>query len=348
MLDQYEKKIRAGKSLERFEASTAVRELLLGIHSVAKKTAFLRSWSEKTVSHDEVLGAIECIRALTCYTVPTTTALDMCGTGGVAARFAGRLNISTMAAFIVSAGGVTVVKHCGSGSSGKTGSLDFLAALGLRDGYGEHTVRRSVRELGLGFVNARSACPHLVNIAEVRRQIPGLTIFNLALPFCNPVFKSKTALTYYVLGVSQFRVASLLARVAHTFADQYTTEHVVWIVAGNGCIDELTLTGSSQIFKVTANGITRCTVTPSALGIRPVPYIQLPLGDAEANAKVFREFVKTGKPYAVRDIVALNAGLGFTITGKTSCIREGYGLARDLIACGEVSRQFEAFTKNFS
>ena len=84
--------------------------------------------------------------------VPTETigneTVDVVGTGGDGAN---TVNLSTMAAIVVAAAGVPVVKHGNRAASSLSGGADTLEALGVRIDLGPDDVARSVAEVGIGF-----------------------------------------------------------------------------------------------------------------------------------------------------------------------------------------------------
>ena len=63
-------------------------------------------------------------------------------------------NISTTAAFVVSAAGLTVAKHGNRAVSSSCGSADVLEALGVNIEVGPEIVEECVQQIGIGFLFA--------------------------------------------------------------------------------------------------------------------------------------------------------------------------------------------------
>src|SRR5258708_31084534 len=119
--------------------------------------------------------------------VPTdatgTDTVDVVGTGGDGAN---TVNLSTMAAIVVAAAGVPVVKHGNRAASSLSGGADTLEALGVRIDLGPDQVARSLAEVGIGFCFAPVFHPSYRHASAVRRQIGVPTVFNLLGPLTNP------------------------------------------------------------------------------------------------------------------------------------------------------------------
>jgi len=228
--------------------------------------------------------------------VPTmsTVSLPMMsvGTGGDGAN---TVNLSTMAAIVVAAAGVPVVKHGNRAASSLSGGADTLEALGVRIDLGPEDVARSVAEVGIGFCFAPQFHPSYRHAGVVRREIGVPTVFNLLGPLTNPASPRAG-----LIGCAWADLAEVMAGV---FAARRSS---VLVVHGDDGLDELTTTTTSTIWRVQAGTVERLTFDPMAFGFARAEVSELVGGDAETNAESVRA-VLGGAKGPVRDAVVLNA-----------------------------------------
>jgi anthranilate phosphoribosyltransferase len=228
--------------------------------------------------------------------VPTETigtdTVDVVGTGGDGAN---TVNLSTMAAIVVAAAGVPVVKHGNRAASSLSGGADTLEALGVRIDLSPADVARSVTEVGIGFCFAPQFHPSYRHAGVVRREIGVPTVFNLLGPLTNPASPRAG-----LIGCAWADLAEVMAGV---FAARRSS---VLVVHGDDGLDELTTTTTSTIWRVQAGTVERLTFDPMAFGFARAEISELVGGDAEANAESVRA-VLGGATGPVRDAVVLNA-----------------------------------------
>ena len=228
--------------------------------------------------------------------VPTdvigTDTVDIVGTGGDRAN---TVNLSTMAAVVVAAAGVPVVKHGNRAASSKSGGADMLEALGVRIDLGPDDVARCVAELGIGFCFAPVFHPSYKFAGPPRREIGVPTVFNLLGPLTNPGGPRAG-----LIGCAFGDLAEVMAGV---FAARRAS---VLVVHGDDGLDELTTTTTSTIWRVQAGTIDKLTFDPLGFGFPRAQVAELVGGDARANAEEARA-VFGGATGAVRDAVVLNA-----------------------------------------
>jgi len=228
--------------------------------------------------------------------VPTETigndTVDVVGTGGDGAN---TVNLSTMAAIVVAAAGVPVIKHGNRAASSLSGGADTLEALGVRIDLSPEDVARSVAEVGIGFCFAPQFHPSYRHAGVVRREIGVPTVFNLLGPLTNPASPRAG-----LIGCAWADLAEVMAGV---FA---TRRSSVLVVHGDDGLDELTTTTTSTIWRVQAGTVDKLTFDPGAFGFARAQLSELVGGDAEANAASVRA-VLGGATGPVRDAVILNA-----------------------------------------
>jgi anthranilate phosphoribosyltransferase len=219
-------------------------------------------------------------------------AVDVVGTGGDQAR---TVNISTMAAVVVAAAGVPVVKHGNRAASSASGAADVLEALGVVIDLPPDGVAACVAEVGIGFCFAPVFHPAMRHTGPVRRELGVPTAMNVLGPLTNPA-QPPAAL----VGSADARLAPVLAEV---LAGRGAS---ALVVRGDDGLDELTTTTTSTAWVVGAGEVRRESVDPAVLGLSPATRDDLRGGDAAVNAAVFRRLLG-GERGAVRDAVLLNA-----------------------------------------
>jgi anthranilate phosphoribosyltransferase len=228
--------------------------------------------------------------------VPTdvigTDTVDVVGTGGDGSN---TVNLSTMAAIVVAAAGVPVVKHGNRAASSRSGGADMLEALGVRIDLGPEQVARCVAEVGIGFCFAPVFHPSYKYAGPPRREIGVPTVFNILGPLTNPATPRSG-----LIGCAFGEMAEVMAGV---FAARRSS---VLVVHGDDGLDELTTTTTSTIWRVQAGTVDKLTFDPMGFGFPRAQVAELVGGDAQSNAEEAHA-VFGGAAGAVRDAVVLNA-----------------------------------------
>jgi len=281
-----------GVDLAAEDTTWAMAEIMSGDATSAQVAGFGVALQMKGATAAEVAGLAQEMLARARPVPVDTDAVDVVGTGG---DRTGSVNISTMAALVVAAAGVRVVKHGNRAASSRSGTADVLEALGVAIGLGPEEVARCVRELGIGFCFAPVFHPALRHAAGPRREIGIPTAFNVLGPLTNPG-RPRAGL----IGCAYEAMAPVLAQV---FASRGAS---VLVVRGDDGLDELTTCATSTV-RVVAEGVVRTEqLDAQELGLARVPLSALQGGDAAVNADVVRRLL-AGQLGPVRDAVLLNA-----------------------------------------
>jgi anthranilate phosphoribosyltransferase len=310
-----------------------MRDVLAGHAAPVHLAAFLVLLRGRGETVAEVSGFLQAIWDVA---VPVTVTpaerdalVDTCGTGG---DRSGTINVSTTASFIVAAGGVPVAKHGNRASSSKSGAADVLEALGANIDLGPDEVVASIRETGLGFFLAPRFHPAFRHAGPVRKQLAVPTIMNFLGPLSNPAGVKRQ-----VIGVSNSVMPSLLLEVLRERgADR------ILVVHGNDGLDELTVTGPSTIHELRDGDIRRYTFELDEIGLKPVAAEALCGDDATHNAQRARSIL-AGEIGPQADFVALNAAAAFVVGGRVDSLRDGFELAKSLLADGSAAEALERF-----
>lgn len=245
--------------------------------------------------------------------------VDVCGTGGDGLH---TLNISTAVGFVAAGGGLKVAKHGNRAITSKSGTADVLAALGVNIDPGLDKQRRALDEAGICFLFAQAHHGAMKHVSPIRQQLGFRTIFNLLGPLTNPAGARRQ-----VVGVSTPRFVEPIAQALGALGAVRA-----WSVHGQG-MDELTITGETQVAEWRDGGARLFTITPEAVGLPRGSLADLTGGDPEYNAAALRDLLN-GQRGAYRDIVRLNAAAAFLVADKVETLRAGVELAGAVIDDG--------------
>ncbi|GAA1895420.1 anthranilate phosphoribosyltransferase [Lapillicoccus jejuensis] len=291
----------AREDLDADAAAWVMDRIMSGEASSAQVAGFLMGLRTKGESTEEMRGiAATMLEHAHRIEVPGPS-LDIVGTGGDRRH---TVNISTTAAMVCAAAGVTVVKHGNRAASSSSGSADVLEALGVDLRLPVARVAQVAREAGITFCFAQVFHPSFRHAAEARGALGIGTAFNFLGPLTNPAQP-----TYAAVGVADRRMAPVVAGV---FAERGRDAAVF---RGDDGLDELTLETTSSVWWVRGGTVREARLDPARLGLPVSPTDALRGGDAAHNAQVVRE-VFAGARGPVRDAVVLNAGLALALTGE--------------------------------
>lgn len=309
-----------GKNLPYDMGVRAFQIIMNGGATPAQMGAFLMGLRVKGESTDELAAGATAMRAKAQRIKAPAGAIDTCGTGGDGRN---TYNISTATAFVLAACGVPVAKHGNRSVSSQSGSADVLAMLGININAEIPVLERCLAQCGICFLMAPRFHTAMRHVAPVRQELSMRTVFNLLGPLSNPA-----APDYQLLGVFHPKWLEPMAHALNNLGAK-----AAWVVHGDG-MDELTLTGASQVVELKDGQIRRFEITPEGAGLPRASAQQLQGGTPEVNASAMIEAL-SGMESAYRHAIVYNAAAGLVIAGKAGNIQSGVQLAADAIDSGK-------------
>ena len=335
MLEKLIQQLGAARSLTDEQVCEAVEQLANEKVSAVVKAGFLTALAGKGETPDEIAAFVRALRDKA-ITPPLDPAwrdareiLDVVGTGG---DRLGTFNISTAAALICAAAGVTVAKHGNRAVTSRAGSADVLEALGVRIDLTPAEAARSLRERNFAFFFAPAYHPAFKHIAPARKlcaERSQRTIFNLLGPLLNPARPSAI-----LAGVPQPEFCEPLAHVLQSLGVRRAMV-VCGKVSAVGYLDELSTLGENTIAEFyQEHGFAVSTSAPEAFALQTATLADLLGGDRQVNAEIIRRILRGDERGPKRDAVLLNAAAALFVAGKTKSLVEGWNLAGETVDSG--------------
>ena len=324
-----------GNDLTEEQMLGVMNEIMSGDATPAQIGAFITALRMKGETVDEITGAVKVMRnkATRIETgIDTSTGgivVDTCGTGGDGS---GTFNVSTASAFVVAGAGITVAKHGNRSISSKCGSADVLEALGVELGISPASVSKCIQQVGIGFLFAPALHGAMKYAIGPRKEIGVRTIFNILGPLTNPA-----GANVQVLGVFDKALTEPLARVLGKLGSKRAL-----VVHGEGNLDELTVTGSTQVSEVMGNEVSTYMVLPEDVGLSRHTLIELKGGDTAEESAEQLKAVLSGEKGAKRDMVLLNSGAALMAAGECRDLIGGVKLAGEIIDNGRALEKLDS------
>ncbi len=315
--------------LTEAEAEAVMREIMQGEATDAQIACYITALRMKGETVEEITGSARVMREKAVpIKVDAKYQVDTCGTGGDMAH---TFNISTTAAFVVAAAGVTVAKHGNRSVSSKSGSADVLQALGVNIEIPSHRAEECIREVGIGFLFAPMMHLAMKYAIGPRREIGIRTIFNVLGPLTNPA-----KVTAQIMGVYSADLTGLLARALGNLGATHA-----FVVHGMDGLDEITITGKTKVSEFREGTVKDYFMHPSDFGLPEGTAADLRGGDAKDNAAITVDILK-GQKGPRRDIVLLNASAALVAAGRAADFKDGFRFAADSIDSGAAMKKLEA------
>jgi len=313
-------RLASGTSLGEPDARAAFELIMNGEATPAQIGAFLMGLRLRGETVEEITAAARVLRGKAMKLAAPAGAIDVCGTGGDSS---GTFNISTAVALVVASCGVPVAKHGNQAISSRSGSADVLTELGVNLHADLAVQERCLAENNLCFMMAPRHHSAMRHVAQVRDELGMRTLFNILGPLSNPAGTKRQ-----LIGVFAERWVGPMIHVLGRLGAERA-----WVVHGSDGLDELTVTGSSQVAELQNASVTQFEVTPEMAGLRRWPGESLKGGSATENAAALRRLLD-GHISAYRDITLLNAGAALIIAGRAASLSVGAEIAAAAIDGG--------------
>ena len=325
-------KLKDKKDLQSEEMQSVVESIMTGEVEDNDIETFLLALNEKGVKEPEITAAASVMRDKSLkFDIGDGTHIDTCGTGGTGLH---TFNCSTASSFVAAAGGASITKHGNKAISSKSGSADFLTAAGADISHDREKLIKVFEEVGFIFSFAPLHHQSMKYVMPARQRIGQKTIFNLLGPHTNPCGARRQ-----VIGVYD----SKLLKTFSTVAKNLDMDHVM-VVHGDDGLDEISITGPTQISELKNNKIDEYSISPSDFGLSNCNFDEITAQTPEESLQLVRAAF-SGEKSGVQDMIALNAGAGLYIARKVDSIADGVELAFTLMNNGKAADKLAAYVR---
>ena len=323
--------------LDREQMNSVMRIVMQGDATPAQIGAFLTALHIKGETVDELTAAAIVMREFAAaVSVRSDKVVDTVGTGGDAA---GLFNVSTAAALVAAAAGITVAKHGNRAATGKSGSADVLEAAGVRIDLTPDQVGETIDHVGIGFMFAPTHHGATRHAVGPRREIGVRTIFNLLGPLTNPA-----AARWQLVGVYEQRWLRPLAEVFGNLGSIHTL-----VVSSSDGLDEISIGDSTPVCEFYKGELTEFVISPEDYGIERQALSSIKVENASESLALIRGAL-SGEKGPAYDMVALNAGATLYAADVVNSVGGGVDQARAVLDAGGAVRKLEelaSYTQRF-
>jgi len=324
------------KDLSFETAQQSMREIMEGEATAAQIGAFLISLRMKGETIDEITALATSMRE---HSVRINhhvqgRMVDTCGTGGDLLK---TFNVSTTAAFISAACGVTIAKHGNRSVTSKCGSADVLETVGVNLNVSPSTVEKAIEQIGIGFMFAPAFHPAMKNAILPRREIGIRTVFNILGPLTNPASANAQ-----VLGVYDQKLVEPIAKVLQRLGLEEAL-----VVHGIDGLDEISIIGPTRIGWLKDGSINTKTILPNDISLEKANIDDISALDATPSARTMIDILNNVEKQnsARRQMAVANAAAALLVGGKVDDLPSGIDLANEAIESGKPYEKMKQLIK---
>ena len=311
-----------GQSLSQTQAHTFFSEVMQGKIAPEMLASVLTALKIKGETPEEIAGAAVAVRDYaTDFPLQENGVADCVGTGGDGAN---TINISTTAAILAAACGLTMAKHGNRSVSSMSGSADLLEAFGVNLMMSPATASECLQASNLCFLYAPAYHPGFKYAGPVRKAMGIRTLFNILGPLVNPACPQVMLLGVYTPELIPTMAQSLVL----------TGVKRGWVVHGSG-LDEIALHGETQITEINHGELTERTITPEDFGLSRYTLEDIKGGTPQENADIIKAILSGKGQPAHNHAVIINCAALLYLHGKAADLPSAAAIATEVLATGK-------------
>lgn len=320
-------KLIDGNNLSKDETYEMFKEVLLNEQPDLQQGAFLAALVAKGETVEEIAGAWAAIDEIdTVHVNPGVQGgiFENSGTGMDALK---TFNVSSAAAIVAAAGGVTMARHGARAITSRCGTVDIMETVGIDVECDVNVVEKSIREAGIGLFNGMSPKVHPGALGRILSQIRFGSTLNIAASLANPCRPTSG-----LRGVYTEKLLPIASEVMQSIGyERGMVVHGKDSVSGHG-MDELSISGETKIFEFTGNSRHEYTISPEDIGLKRKPFKEVAsMGEPVREALRFIQVLSGKGHQACIDFTCLNAGAILYTAGKCNSLKKGVELSREII-----------------
>ncbi|CAG9622652.1 anthranilate phosphoribosyltransferase [Sutcliffiella rhizosphaerae] len=323
MFKKYLTKLIEGEQLTVQEAEEAMDLMMKGEVTSSQIASFISILRFRGETAQEMVGFTKAMRGhMKPLNYKHPHLIDTCGTGGDGAS---TFNISTAAAIVAASGGAKVAKHGNRAVSSSSGSADVLEQLHIPVQQSLDKAVKNLKEKGMSFLFAPLYHEAMQHAVVPRKEIGFRTIFNLLGPLANPVGCKKQVIGVYSVDYA-YKMAEVLLKLG--------SEHVL-IVSGQDGLDEITITGKTNVVEVRNGKITSYVIEPEDVGLSRGQMEEIQVANSRQSANLMMQIFQNNASKGAMNVVILNAGAALYVSGLAMSLSKGVNLAKRLLESGK-------------
>jgi anthranilate phosphoribosyltransferase len=303
--------------------------------------AFLGALAAKGETENEIAGAWDAIYSLDTIKVkinPDLRPVENSGTGMDSFK---TFNISTAAAIVAAAGGITMARHGARSITSACGTVDIAEKIGIDINCPANLVAKSIETANIGLFNGMSPEIHPGGLARILSQIRFGSVLNTAASLANPAMPPIGLRGVYSKEI-MLPVLRVMKAVGYEKA-MVVHGRIKDCNYQDASMDEASVCGPTLCAEALASGEINCfTIYPENFGMRTKnPDDLAPGPDPDTEARRFCALIADRENSLRKDAVLLNAGLIFYSAGVVQAIDHGIEKAAEALENGQALKTLE-------